>query len=273
MKISRRSFIGTAAGLGGITLAATTITPTPALAVKPKNAMLIDVSKCIGCMRCVAACAEYHKKYYGQETDGTVFTTVPLATMQYGKRPTPQNCMHCIDAPCATVCQSRALEQLESGAVIYHEDRCIGCFLCTTVCPFESITTDLENKKIFKCDLCSKITENGGAPSCVTICPTQSKSWGPYEEKVKEGQETAERNKGKLLYANDATVIYVLSEYEYEQLRSAPEVTVIKPEYPSEYKSYSLLVKWSRVLWIPFLAGAVFYGLAWRGGKTVKKVE
>lgn len=266
--VDRRQFLKSTAALGGLVLISR-LAPEQATAKTPKNAMLVEVGKCIGCMKCVTACADYHKRSWNEDREGTTYTKVALIG---GKEPFPQNCMHCVSAPCATVCQSHALQQLDSGAVVYDRDRCVGCLQCASVCPFESITYDPIDKRIYKCDLCSKQTETGGTPNCVTVCPPNAKTWGPYTQKVQEALALAKSTNGKLLYAEDTATLLMLTGDEYNKLLNAPELTVIKPQYPNEYRLYSTLVRWSRLAWAPLFAGTMLLGLVWRT-RTEKKVK
>jgi len=48
--------------------------------------------------------------------------------------------------------------------VVLDRDRCIGCRICTMVCPFGVIRLDPIGEKIVKCDLCD------GEPACVASC-------------------------------------------------------------------------------------------------------
>jgi anaerobic carbon-monoxide dehydrogenase iron sulfur subunit len=45
-------------------------------------------------------------------------------------------------------------------------NKCIGCRMCMTGCPFGAIRYDTSRKKVIKCELCE------GDPQCVKFCPT-----------------------------------------------------------------------------------------------------
>ena len=293
----------TAAAAGGLVVVTASMAPKLVQANTPKRAMLIVVGNCIGCDHCVEACNQYHngmtkpdlstvRKYPSSNAYTRVATPGPSGTL-----PIPENCLHCDDAPCATVCQTHALTQLPSGTVSYDKDRCIGCFLCTSVCPFGSITTDNVNKKILKCDHCVNFTEDGTtSPFCVQVCPgggptamtlqaknltTTAKNWGSYSEMVSTGQDvvTALGNGATMLYQNDTSTFYVLTADEFKTMSTTPEVTVVKSAYPAQNKLFSTAEQWVRLAWIPLLAGVAFFALRWRDNRkeetpiVVKKEE
>jgi Fe-S-cluster-containing dehydrogenase component len=307
MNMDRRTFMKTAAAAGGLVVVTAAMAPKLVQANTPKRAMLIVVGNCIGCDHCVEACNQYHSSkttpdlstFRGQYPTSNAYTRVATPVATPGSTitlPIPENCLHCNDAPCATVCQSHALTQLPSGTVSYDKERCIGCFLCTSVCPFGSITTDNVNKKILRCDHCVNFTEDGTtSPFCVQVCPgggstaatlkaanltTFAKNWGSYSDMVTTGQSVvaALGNGATMLYQNDTSTFYVLTSDEFKTMSATPEVTVVKSAYPAQNKLFSTAEQWVRLAWIPLLAGVAFFALRWRDNKeeaplVVKKEE
>lgn len=79
-------------------------------------------------------------------------------------------CLHCAEdrAPCITVCPEGAIEKIE-GAVVIHEEKCIGCGLCREACPIGTIQLD-ECGIATKCDLCFDRDE----PLCIAVCPKEA---------------------------------------------------------------------------------------------------
>jgi Fe-S-cluster-containing dehydrogenase component len=294
MTMDRRTFMKTAAAAGGLVVVTAALAPKLAHANTPKNAMLIVVGNCIGCDHCVEACTQYHSGMSAPDLTGirqyptsNDYTKVAYAGPN-STYPIAQNCLHCNDAPCATVCQSHALTQLPSGTVTYDDDRCIGCYLCTSVCPFNSITTDQVRRKIFKCDHCANITEKGtAAPFCVQVCPgggvtaatlgaanltTIAKNWGTTADMISLGQKVIQTlgNGAVMLYQHDTSAFYVLTGAEFKAMSSSPVVTVVKSTYPSQNKIISTSEKWVRLAWIPLLAGVVFYAIRWRDNRKAE---
>jgi len=78
--------------------------------------------------------------------------------------------LHCAEdrAPCMTVCPEDAIEKVE-GAVVIHEEKCIGCGLCREACPIGAIQLD-EYGIARKCDLCVERDK----PLCVSVCPKEA---------------------------------------------------------------------------------------------------
>jgi len=79
----------------------------------------------------------------------------------------PVYCLHCAEerAPCMTICPEGAIEKI-NGAVVIHEEECIGCGLCRDACPIGAINLN-ERGIATKCDLCFERDE----PLCVSVCP------------------------------------------------------------------------------------------------------
>src|SRR3989337_3352471 len=75
-----------------------------------------------------------------------------------------QRCMHCDDAGCMKICPAPgALFKTKEGAVAFNKDKCIGCKLCVSGCPFTIPRYD-EKDKVSKCHLCSDRIAEGLAP-------------------------------------------------------------------------------------------------------------
>ncbi|MBI4787716.1 MAG: 4Fe-4S binding protein [Chloroflexi bacterium] len=53
---------------------------------------------------------------------------------------------------------------------VWDSARCVGCWMCVMVCPFDAIQRDLEIQVARKCDLCP----DREIPACVTVCPTEA---------------------------------------------------------------------------------------------------
>ena len=150
-----------------------------------------DVSRCSGCMACVVACMDQNDF----KAEGPSFRQVigyeqgqfPLVKISY----LSLACAHCGEAPCMTVCPTKAISKTEDiGAVTVDRDLCIGCHSCAMVCPFGAVKFALDGK-MGKCDLCVNRIEHGMDPACVRTCPTRALEAGPLEAVSKRQAEKA----------------------------------------------------------------------------------
>jgi len=118
----------------------------------------IDISRCIGCRSCEAACQIEH--------DGEGYIDVHYVE---DLAAAPIFCHQCEDACCITICFMGALHK-EGETTVFEEEKCTGCGLCTFACPFGVVWAD---KTAHRCDLC-RDREDG--PACVAACPANALS-------------------------------------------------------------------------------------------------
>ncbi|MBI3664646.1 MAG: 4Fe-4S binding protein, partial [Acidobacteria bacterium] len=97
------------------------------------RALLIDITKCIGCGLCVQACREQNKLPNPERAplparlDAQNFTVVKKTAWKGEEFNYRRLCMHCITPTCDSVCPVGALKKTQLGPVVYDESRCIGC--------------------------------------------------------------------------------------------------------------------------------------------------
>lgn len=150
-----------------------------------------DLSRCSGCMACMAACFDQND----MPGNGSSFRHV--SRIETGAYPSVNiryvslACMHCGDAPCIGVCPTRALsKRADSGVVVVTPDLCIGCHACATVCPFGAPQFP-EGALMRKCDLCVARVSSGLEPACVRTCPTKALGFGAVEKLTAEKASAA----------------------------------------------------------------------------------
>lgn len=166
--------------------------------------MGIDVSKCIGCGQCVAACKTENDvplephffntwvERYIIGMDGEVYVDSPDGGRD-GFPPTefdgtiertffvPKLCNHCEKPPCVQVCPVGATFKTQDGAVLVDQDYCIGCRYCVQACPYGARWIHPEKHVASKCTFCYHRIVQGLVPACVEVCPTGARIFGEVE--------------------------------------------------------------------------------------------
>lgn len=176
----------------------------------------LDLSRCIGCRRCVYACVnennqsrdpqiqwirvlemekehgidfEHANPYYDPEK-------VPDPDHFY----LPVSCQQCRHPQCTTVCPVGATWQEPDGIVVIDYDWCIGCRCCMSACPYgarhfnwtepqipaDEINPDMHylgnrvrpQGVVEKCTFCVQRVREGRYPACVEICPVGARKFG-----------------------------------------------------------------------------------------------
>jgi len=134
-----------------------------------RRGLYVDITLCMGCRTCEAVCEFLH----GEKLIN-VYEPLPGIF-------TPITCRHCERAPCIEVCPTAALERDTDGAVIVNPRRCIGCMMCTAVCPFGVPSMSAKSKSVVKCDMCRDLRLEGLPPACAQMCPATAIVFGSIE--------------------------------------------------------------------------------------------
>lgn len=168
-------------------------------------AMLIDLTRCIGCDACTMAC----KQENGTPHD-TFFARV--INVEVGAYPEvkrlyiPVLCNHCDDAPCLKSCPNKAIVRRNDGIVLVDQDRCRGTGACVSSCPYGNIILNSEENWYLndepyeetyvkprlkpnvarKCTYCAHRVDEGLQPACVVACPTTARIFGDLEDETSD---------------------------------------------------------------------------------------
>lgn len=146
-----------------------------------KLAMVIDLRRCYGCHACSIACkAEFKvplsrwKSWVKQIEKGTY----PHVSRYF----LPRLCNHCEHPPCVDVCPTGASHIREDGVVLIHKDRCIGCRLCVSACPYNARFSHPDKHIAAKCTFCVHRVDEGVVPACVNTCPAEARIFGDLND-------------------------------------------------------------------------------------------
>ena len=175
----------------------------------------LNISRCIGCRKCVHACVKENNQSRSPEIQyirvlemekGSINVESsdhhydpPLVPNQ-NKYYMPVQCHQCANPPCVKVCPVEATWQEPDGITVIDYDWCIGCRYCEAACPYWARRFNFTEPKIpegelnpdmaylsnrprrkgvmEKCTYCLQRTRVGRLPACVEVCPTGSRKFG-----------------------------------------------------------------------------------------------
>jgi formate dehydrogenase iron-sulfur subunit len=239
-------------------------------------AMLIDTTRCIGCMACQEACqSEYGMPVSEQKVlSATARTTVEERGDYFVRR----MCMHCDQPACVSVCPVGALQKTAEGPVIYDATACMGCRYCMVACPFSVPRYEWHSvtPRVQKCTMCYHRLKEGKQPACAEVCPAEAVTFGTKKEILAEarlrivehGDEYVPKIYGERVVGG--TSVFFLSAVPFEQLG----MKVNLGEQPMPELTWQALSKIPEVV---SLGGAFMMGLFWiidrrnKNGKLTSK--
>ncbi len=177
----------------------------------------LDLSRCIGCRRCVYACVRENNQSRSNpqihwirvlEMDKAHGVDLVHSEIYYDAESVPRpghfympvQCQQCRHPPCVKVCPTKATWKEPDGIVVVDYDWCIGCRCCMSACPygarhFNWAEPDLPASEmnpethllgnrprpkgvVEKCTFCIQRTRRGLYPACVEICPVGARKFG-----------------------------------------------------------------------------------------------
>src|SRR5919201_1889009 len=173
-----------------VTRRSATSTPSPQARQTLEVAKLIDVSKCIGCKACQAACLEWNDMREPPGFNVGVYDNPSDLTPNMFTLIRKDGCMHCGDPGCLKACPAPgAIVQYSNGIVDFVHENCIGCGYCVKGCPFNIPRISKVDHKAYKCTLCSDRVAVGQGPACAKACPTHAIVFGTKDEMTKHAEE------------------------------------------------------------------------------------
>jgi Fe-S-cluster-containing dehydrogenase component/formate-dependent nitrite reductase membrane component NrfD len=154
---------------------------------------VIDQRKCIGCHACTVACKAENGVPLGEFRTWVKY--VDKGTFPDSRRHfLVERCNHCDDAPCITICPTKALFRRDDGIVDFDADRCIGCKSCMQACPYDAIYIDPTTHTAAKCNFCAHRVDVGLQPACVNVCPEQAIITGDLDDPTSHISRLIARN-------------------------------------------------------------------------------
>ena len=215
MKLDRRKFLklGVVTGAGAVGLSGASDGRAEAGEAEEEEefvGVLHDTTRCIGCRKCEAGCAEANGLPVPDIDDKTVFhkvrdmgtdawTVVNRFETDKGLVYVKKQCNHCNQAACVAACLVRAMFKNKNGPVIWRESKCMGCRFCMISCPFEVPKFEYHEPipDIEKCTLCAGRLQEGKLPACVEACPVEALTFGTRRGVLDEAKSRIYSNPGK----------------------------------------------------------------------------
>jgi formate dehydrogenase iron-sulfur subunit len=228
------------------------------------KALLIDITQCVGCGECARACNEANglPAEEAEQLSATHYTVVQA--YNDGGTYVRRLCMHCVTPTCASACLVGAFTKTANGAVLYDEDKCIGCRYCMQACPFEVPRYEWDSlaPRVQKCNMCHTRVEKGEQTACAGACQFGATVFGERDDLIAEArmriQEHPDGYIPHIYGLNEAggTSVLFLSNIPFEQLGFPANV----PNEPIPQLSWRVL---SAIPKYSVVAGVVLFGLHW----------
>ncbi|MBU1024154.1 4Fe-4S binding protein [bacterium] len=121
---------------------------------------------CTGCRACTMACAISHFGIANESLGAIRILRNPFLEYEFQAL-----CRICDEPECVAACMAVALTRdPETGQIKYIRERCVGCWMCVSVCPHQAVVQDEKAGKAILCDQC----DGRDKPACVASCATKA---------------------------------------------------------------------------------------------------
>jgi molybdopterin-containing oxidoreductase family iron-sulfur binding subunit len=175
----------------------------------------LNLTRCIGCRKCVHACAAENNLSRNPEMQYIRVLKMPHGSLNpeegdhnYNSEMVPEKgffympvaCQQCRNSACTKVCPVKATWQEKDGITVIDYDWCIGCRYCEASCPYFARRFNWKKPEVpkerlnpnmsylgnrprkqgvmEKCHWCIQRTRAGKFPACHDVCPAGARKFG-----------------------------------------------------------------------------------------------
>ena len=193
--------------------------------------MAINKTRCIGCQTCAYACKMQNGVSKDARWNRVLTEGGDVADDAQGQYPNlsrtylPVACQHCENPACLRVCPTGATYKDDKGRVEIDYDKCIGCRMCMSACPYTGVRSfNWEEPKyaldfatgdadaaphqkhvVEKCTFCYQRIAKGESPACMVPCPGRARFWGDLDDPESEVSQLIASREYKQLLPEEGT--------------------------------------------------------------------
>ena len=190
--------------------------------------LVVKPEKCIGCRTCELVCSFGHYEQFSPRLANITVLEYEAATLAV-----PVVCQQCEEASCMKVCPVRAITRDENGACVINYDKCIGCRMCMSACPYTGVRSfnweepqyhmdyavggkdvPVHQKHVVeKCTFCYHRISKGEEPACMHLCVGRARHWGDLDDPNSEVSQLIRDREYKQLLperGTDPSVYYLV---------------------------------------------------------------
>ncbi len=193
-------------------------------------AIAINLDRCVGCHTCALSCKMQNNVPEGMLWNRVLTEDCDVMDGALGTYPNvtrtflPVACQHCQNAACQRVCPTGATYRDDKGRVEIDYDKCIGCRMCMSACPYNGVRSFNWEEPVYhldfatgdqdvaphqkhvveKCTFCWHRLAKGLAPACVEACSARARIFGDASDPDSAvSQKLRERSSMRLLEDRD----------------------------------------------------------------------
>ena len=234
--------------------------------------ILVDVTRCTGCERCVRACMAVHgqapaEPEWTPSGDGLSDSQFCSIESVESGRFARKSCMHCLEPSCVAACLVGGITKTEEGPVVYDSSKCIGCRYCMLACPHHVPRYEWSKTTPYmkKCDMCRDRLDNGEQPSCVEACPNDALRFGERSELLTEAHARIARKPESYLDR-----VWGESEWGGTSVMYISDVDISALDWPTATTPSIPTLTDPLIEKTPFIGGGVAIGL-WALGAIISR--